>query len=146
MSFFQGLNPNKLPLAPKEDWASQKDLVPQSYHLYVLSHNKVTLPLYAFALLVVFFFLQTMPQSHCYHIIGSQTIQPKELSISQKAFFVAIKATKTTQSVHIPRSRPARVLKSTNSSQRLTNIKSLVFQGYLSIYLTSAQNSNQEMD
>ena len=43
-------------------------------------------------------------------ITVSQTIQPMEIPISQKASFVAIEVTKTTQSVHIPRGRHARVL------------------------------------
>ena len=51
--------------------------------------------------------LWIMPPSH---ITVPQTIQPMEIPISQKASFVAIEVTKTTQSVHIPKGKHARVL------------------------------------
>ena len=53
---------------------------------------------YMFPLIVVlqFFGLCHNPDN------STQTIQPMEIPISQKASFVAIEVTKTTQSVHIP--------------------------------------------
>ena len=93
MSCFQRPNPKKLPPPPKENQAPLKNSAPQSYYLSILSHNQVTLPLCVSSSSGTLV-LQNIPSFHCYHIIGSQTIQSRKLPINQKAFFFAIETTK----------------------------------------------------
>ena len=107
MSCFQGLNSNKLLLALKVDQILQKKIYSTIMSpFYTIPQEGITcflyVPSYSGTLV-----LWIMPPSH---ITVSQTIQPMEIPISQKASFVAIEVTKTTQSVHIPRGRHARVL------------------------------------
>ena len=52
-----GAQPNRLPVALKANQTLQKNFALQSYHLPILSHNKVTLPLYVFPLLVLLYSL-----------------------------------------------------------------------------------------
>ena len=107
---FSGLIPTNSHQSQKQTGHCRKNLL----------HNHITILYYYTKLgstssLCVFFssgtlVLQNLLPSHCYHLIGSQTIQSRELPISQKASFVAIEVTKTIQSVHIPRDRLVRVL------------------------------------
>ena len=93
MSCFLRLNPNKLPLASKVNQALQKDSAPQSYHLPVPSHNKVTLSLYVFPFQWYFSFLYHSTISLLSHNRILEDIV-KELPISQKVSFVAMETTK----------------------------------------------------
>ena len=60
--FFLGLNPSKLLPALKANQVLQKDSISQSYHFFILSHNKATLPLSEFSLPMVLQFFRL-----CHH-------------------------------------------------------------------------------